>query len=132
MTSTDQSDRRRLEALEEEARERPGVHRARLTGLVVVGYAYPVALLVMSFALLVGVVALGPVVVENISGQVFVIYLFGLGVCLAMVYAVGKAFLAALPEPDYQEVTKADAPALHEMIERVGRECGGVVVDGVY
>src|SRR5689334_4957139 len=103
MTSTDQSDRLRLEALEREAKQRPGLHRARLTGLVVVGYAYPVALLLVSFALLVGVVALGPVVVENISGQVFVFYLVGLGVCLGLVYAVGKAFLAALPEPDYQK-----------------------------
>jgi Zn-dependent protease with chaperone function len=132
MTSTDQSDRRRLEKLEDEARRRPGVHRARLTGLVVLGYLYPLAVLGVSFVGLVGMVALAPLVIENISGTVFVVYLVGLGGSLLLVYVVGKAFLAALPEVEYQEVKNEEAPALHAIINDVARETGGVDAHRVY
>ena len=60
MAGSDRKTRARLEFLEWEARSRPRRHKLRLVGLALLGYLYPAALVVVSFGLVVALLALGP------------------------------------------------------------------------
>jgi hypothetical protein len=59
---SDQRTRRRLDALEREARQYPRLHRVRLTWAILLGYAYPLLLVVLGFWVVVGLIAAAPLV----------------------------------------------------------------------
>src|SRR6185437_12374392 len=132
MSHSDQADRRRLECLEIEARTRPRLHKARLIALVGLGYSYPLAILAGSFGLLIGALALGPVLLDNFSGGLFLVYLFALVIAVGLLIAILKAFLAHLPLEMFQTLAEGDAPALRAMIQQVGQETGSPPVHAIY
>lgn len=132
MAHSDRKDRTRLEFLEWEARTRPRRHVARLFGLVVLGYAYPVLLLAGSFGLLVAVLAVAPFVVESLSGGAVIIYLLLLFAALLLLIAILGAFRARLAEPDGQLLRGTEAPALRALIAEVQRATSSPPVHAIY
>src|SRR5438309_557105 len=99
MADSDQKTRARLAALELEARERPRRHALRLMGLALVGYLYPVALLLVSLGLIAGLLALAPLVWDSAGGAIVVILALAVVAAFALAAAVISTLFVELPDP---------------------------------
>jgi Zn-dependent protease with chaperone function len=113
MPHSDERVRARLNELEDEARHHPRRHALRLTLLVALGFAYPLALLLASFALIVLISWVGPVLWREGLAVVWVVLEF---VALLIMVLVLRAFRINLPPPDGHTLQPQEAPALRALL----------------
>jgi Zn-dependent protease with chaperone function len=114
MPPSDERVRSRLTELEDEARHHPRRHALRLTLLVALGFAYPLALLLASVALVVLIGWFGPVLWRE--GLALVWLSLALAALLIMVLVL-RAFHINLPPPDGHALQPHEAPALRALIQ---------------
>ncbi len=124
MASSDERTRARLELLEWEARTHPRRHALRLTAMVMLGYAYPLALLTLSFAVVVLLLSLGPLAWRQESG-VFFWWCVGVLLALGFAAAVLGTFRLDIPEPDGHRLRPGEAPQLGALVDDVCAAAGG-------
>jgi Zn-dependent protease with chaperone function len=111
--------------VEADAQRRPSLYRLQLGGLAVLGYAYVMAILAV---LLLVLAAFGWMVVHG-SGTVIALKL---GVFVVpLVWAVITAMFVRMAPPMGRVITRADAPALFELVEDVRRTTGAPRADTV-
>ena len=132
MARSDRKTRARLEFLEWEARRRPRVHRLRLIGLALLGYLYPAALVLVSFALLVAVLALAPAALVTLEGITVLYYVALVLAALLLTVAVACGFLVSLPDVDGHPLSPGDAAPLRAMVEDVRRRIGAPPVHHIH
>jgi Zn-dependent protease with chaperone function len=121
MPISDQKTRARLSFLESEAREHPRRHRWRLFFIVMLGYAYPLGLLLICLLAVLAMIAVIPFVMHAEDIQFILIYLFFLVAALLLSAMMLRTFFVRLPEPTGTFLAANEAPALRAMIEEVRR-----------
>jgi Zn-dependent protease with chaperone function len=114
MGYSDQRIRAQLNQLEHEARHHPRRHAVRLTLWVMLGFAYPLAVLLLSFAAVVGMTLLGPAAIRS---EAAVFWVIGESVIILLMVAVVRAFRFELPEPDGHPLQPSEAPALRALVQ---------------
>jgi Zn-dependent protease with chaperone function len=133
MSASDAKTRARLEFLEWEARHRPRVHALRLLALALLGYLYPAALVLFSFALLAGLLALGPAAWRGLDDfRVVILYVAAVVAALVLTVAVMSSFLVSLPEADGHPLGLAEAAPLGAMVEEARAAVGAPPVHRVH
>src|SRR5687768_4445754 len=132
MALSDRKSRARLDFLEWEAREHPRRHAARLFGLVMLGYLYPVLMLGAGAALLALVLWLFPLVwAHSAHWIIWVYYVAGLVGALALIGGILRAFYVDLPTPPGYALPPGAAQPLRAMIEHVRAACDGPTIHHV-
>ncbi|HEX3358899.1 MAG TPA: M48 family metalloprotease [Tepidisphaeraceae bacterium] len=119
MPISDQKTRARLSFLEAEARRYPRRHRMRLLGVAMLGYAYPLGLLLGCLLVVLAMTAAIPLVVRSDDFEFTIIYLFFFVSALLLSAMILRTFFVKLPDPDAPALGANDAPALRAMIEEV-------------
>jgi Zn-dependent protease with chaperone function len=126
MMSSDERTRARLEFLEWEANTHPRRHAMRLTALVMLGYAFPLSLLTLSFGISVLLFWLGPAAWQQDTG-IFFWWCVGFILSLLIVAAVLGTFRVHLPEPAGHPLRLGEAAQLRAMVDDVCAAAGGSV-----
>lgn len=117
-----------VRSLELDAEANPAVFRSRV---VLVSAAAYVALAV-TLALAAVLAALGVHYAQQ-SGRAFLLLQLGLAglVVLGILYTVLRAFLTRLGPPEGREITRAEAPRLFELLDRIRGKLAGPPIDRV-
>lgn len=131
MTRSDERTRSRLDSLEWEARHRPRRHALRLLGLVLLGYLYPLLLMVVSFGSVVVVLALAPLA-ANSDARAIVLYLVALLLALALAAAILRTFWVSIPVPEGHALADDDAQPLRSLVDEVRRSMNGPPIHHIH
>jgi Zn-dependent protease with chaperone function len=119
MARSDEKIRARLDWLEREARERPRLHALRLVGLVALGYLYPLALLGVSFSLVLLLLWLAPAAWKAPRDEVIVLYVAALIGSLVLAALIVRTFFVTLPDPPGHPLAPGDAAPLRQLAEEL-------------
>jgi Zn-dependent protease with chaperone function len=128
MPRSDETIRARLDHLEREAREHPRRHQLRLLTLALIGYLYPLLWFIVSFGLVIGMLALAPFVLADAGAQTLVVYCFFLLAAIVLAARVPLTFWVTLPAPSGCALGTRQAPGLRALIDEVRQPTGGVPV----
>src|SRR3954451_13780897 len=111
----DQKIRKRLDALEQEARERPRLHAVRIFILALVGYLYPALLVLVCFTL-VGVVLLATLTVwDSLAEGAIVLLIAALLGALVLTVIVIRTFFVKMPDLGGHPIARTYSPPLWDM-----------------
>ncbi|NLE60821.1 MAG: M48 family metalloprotease [Planctomycetes bacterium] len=131
MVSSDEKVRARLDFLEWEVRNRPGRHALRLLGLVLLGYLYPLLLMVGSFGSVVAVLSLAPLAVSS-DARVVILYLVALFASLVLAAAILRTFWVSIPVPEGQALAENEARPLRSLVDEVRRSVDGPPIHRIH
>ncbi len=131
MASSDEKTRARLDFLEWEVRNRPLRHALRLLVLVLLGYLYPLLLLVGSLGSVVLVLALAPLAVSS-DARIILLYLVALFAALVLAAAILRTFWVSIPVPEGQALAPNEARPLRSLVDEVRRSMDGPPIHRIH
>jgi Zn-dependent protease with chaperone function len=131
MEISDQKFRTLLESLENEAQNHPRRHALRMIGVLLVGYAFPVFVVLFCLNLAIQALVFGVLEVrdDSVERMVFkAILFFG---PMAIATYILRAFYVKMPKPQYLSLRPDEAPALWQLVEEVRHVVGGPKIDEI-